>query len=83
LADHTLLRVGELALSKGNSPDKVIQVQHISVQDSAIQLLIKYSKTDQCGLGTTLAIPATRQVSCPVVVMTSYLQTRPSACVFI
>ena len=78
LAYHALLRVGELALSKGNSPNKIIQVQHISVQDSAIKLFIKYSKTDQYGLGTTLAIPATSQVSCPVMAMSKYLQIRPN-----
>lgn len=54
LAYYALLRVGELALSKGNSPDRIIQVQHISIQHSIINLLIKYSKTDQLGKGTHL-----------------------------
>jgi hypothetical protein len=37
LVYHTLLRVGEPALSTGNPPDKIIQVKHISVQDLAMQ----------------------------------------------
>nr|XP_034318613.1 uncharacterized protein LOC117686875 [Crassostrea gigas] len=59
LAYYAFLRVGELALSKGNSPDRIIQVQHISIQHSIINLLIKYTKTDQLGKGTHLRINAT------------------------
>lgn len=78
LAYYALLRVGELALSKGNSPDRIIQVQHISIQHSIINLLIKYSKTDQLGKGTHLRINATDTQFCPVKIMNKYLQVRPN-----
>lgn len=70
--------MGELALSKGNSPDRIIQVQHISIQHSIINLLIKYSKTDQLGKGTPLRINATDTQFCPVKIMNKYLQVRPN-----
>lgn len=70
--------VGELALAKGNSHNKIIQFQHIAIQGSSINLLIKYSKTDQCGLGTNLSIQATTQVSCLVQAIINCLQARPN-----
>ena len=68
--------VGELA--KGNSQNKIIQFQHIAIEGASINLFIKYSKTDQCGLGTNLSIQAIIQISCLVQAIINCLQARPN-----
>lgn len=78
LAFYALLRVGEMAISKGNTIDKLIQIGDVKLQNKCIHLHIRHSKTDQLGLGTTLAIPACRSPSCPYSAMQDYLHVRPN-----
>lgn len=58
-----MLRVGEIALSKGNTIQKLIQYMDVSLQEHKVILNIQYSTTDQLGLGTTLAFPASLNTS--------------------
>lgn len=60
---HCMLRVGEIALSKGNIIQKLIQYWDVSLQEYKVILNIQYFTTDQLGVGTTLAIPASLNTS--------------------
>lgn len=68
LAFSALLRIGEFALSKGNSPQRVIHVGDttFSSDGELIKLCIRHSKTDQQGYGTSVAVHATSGIACPV-----------------
>lgn len=48
----------------------------VTVSNSALNLTIKASKTDQFGKSVTRTIPATRTSTCPVKAMQQYLQLR-------
>lgn len=81
-----MLRVGEIALSKGNTIQKLIKYGDVSLQEKVI-LNIQYSKTDQLGLGTTLYIPASVNTACPYSAIQDFLQVRaktpgPFFCLF-
>ena len=78
LAFHAFLRIGEFALSKGNIAQTILQFQDISLLHTEVHLIIKRSKTDQLGVGTTLHIPASNCISCPFVAMHNFLQIHPS-----
>lgn len=78
LAFHALLRIGEIALSKGNSHETILQCQDVSPLTNKLVVSIKRSKTDQCGRGVTLSVNASHGVTCPVKAMLEFLQVRPS-----
>nr|XP_034336141.1 uncharacterized protein LOC117692458 [Crassostrea gigas] len=63
LAFHALLRIGEIALSKGNSHETIIQCQDVSLLTNKLMVSIKRSKTDQCGRGVTLSVNASHGIS--------------------
>ena len=79
LAFSALLRIGEFALSKGNSPQRVIHVGDttFSSDGELIKLCIRHSKTDQQGYGTSVAVHATSGIACAVAAMRNFLQIRP------
>lgn len=57
LAYFVFLRIGELAITSDASQDKVLQLSVVSFANNIIQLLLKFSKTDQDGKGATIVIP--------------------------
>lgn len=74
---HALHRVGEIEQSKGNTIQKLIQYGDVSLQENKVILNIQYSKkTDQLGLGTTLAIPASLNTSCTYSAIQDFLQVK-------
>lgn len=78
LAFHALLRIGEIALSKGNSHETIIQCQDVSLLSNKLTISIKRSKTDQWGRGVTLSVNASHGITCPVNAMHEFFQVRPS-----
>uniref|UniRef100_A0A8W8LZR6 Tyr recombinase domain-containing protein n=1 Tax=Magallana gigas TaxID=29159 RepID=A0A8W8LZR6_MAGGI len=78
LAFHALLRIGEIALSKGNSHETIIQCQDVSLLTNKLMVSIKRSETDQLDRGVTLSVNASHGITCPVKAMQEFLQVRPS-----
>ncbi|KAK3086984.1 hypothetical protein FSP39_000036 [Pinctada imbricata] len=71
------LRIGELALSKGNSAESVIGIRDIKLSNSELSLLIRKSKTDQYGKGIHILLHRTGDSNCPVEKMAQFLRIRP------
>lgn len=78
LAFHALLRVGEFALSKGNTSDRILHIGDVSSSNEQIVLRIRHSKTDQLGFGTSVVVKASSGPTCPVAAMKNFLQVRPN-----
>lgn len=82
LAFFGFLRVGELTVTKGVNPDKIIGIHDIMINKSAagtfIKLYLSHSKTDQAGKGITIMIPSVPALSCPVTNLRAFLQDRPN-----
>jgi hypothetical protein len=76
LAFYALLRVGEFALSKGNSVSRVLQIGDISLGSNHLIVRIRYSKTDQLGIGTNLTVYEMVGTTCPVQAIRNYLGVR-------
>ena len=70
LAFSALLRIGEFALPKGNSPQRVIHVGDttFSSDGELIKLCIRHSKTDQQWYRTSVAFHA----ACPVAALRNF-----------
>lgn len=79
LAFFGFLRVGELAISKGNSPATIINVSDInfSLDKSNMFLTIRQSKNDQYGKGVTICIEKSSSFHCPIRYMLAFLSMRP------
>jgi integrase len=77
LAFYAMLRIGEFAVSKGNSVDRILQIGDIPLQTNHLTIRIRYSKTDQFGIGTTLSVQKSVGVICPLQTLHDYLQVRP------
>ena len=78
------LRCGEFTVPSANAYNKE---RHLSITDvavdshtnpSTIAIRIKFSKTDQFGLGTTIYLGRTSDNICPVSAVLQYLVVRPS-----
>ncbi|XP_055997642.1 uncharacterized protein LOC125646786 isoform X2 [Ostrea edulis] len=76
LAFNALLRIGEFALSKGNSVDRVLHTGDISLHTNYLTIHIRYSKTDQLGRGTTLTVHKMTGTTCPIQAMHDYIEVR-------
>lgn len=76
LAFFGLLRVGELAVCKGNG-GRVLQVGDISFKEGAVELTIRFSKTDQMGHSTKVVITQSDTSLCPVKALKTFLDIRP------
>ena len=76
LAFSALLRIGEFALSKGNSQHIIIHIGDMTFSNKGelIKLCIRHSKTDQQGYGTSVAVHATSGIACPEAAMRNFLQ---------
>lgn len=74
LACFGFLRVGELAISKGNSPVTIINVSDInfSLDKSNMFLTISQSKNDQYGRGVTICIEKSSSFHCPIRYMLAF-----------
>lgn len=74
LAFFGFLRVGELAISKGNSPATIINVSDInfSLDKSNMFLTIRQSKNDQYGRGVTICIEKSSSFHCPIRYMLAF-----------
>ncbi|KAK3099696.1 hypothetical protein FSP39_008146 [Pinctada imbricata] len=59
LAFHGFLRVGELAIGKGNSKDTILAINDITFSKMKMVIHIRKSKTDQHGRGAVREITAT------------------------
>jgi len=79
LAFFAFLRVGELAAKTKVCYKDVISISDVRMQPdgNSFVLVIRNSKTDQLGFGTTLRICSTGRSLCPVKSMRLYLQQRP------
>jgi hypothetical protein len=72
-----LLRVGEFTTPSSNySGQRLLLVNDVHISDNTMQLCIRWSKTDQYGLSTTISIRATGGLYCPVSNMQIYLKNR-------
>ncbi|XP_067323238.1 integrase/recombinase xerD homolog [Anolis sagrei] len=74
------LRLGEVvANSKADASNRALQLRDISVQDNALALRIRKSKTDQLGKGVSLHIRGLEPGHlCPVQSLSRFLTTRGS-----
>lgn len=83
LAFFGFLRIGELALSNSKSNIKtVLGINDIAITENGhLQVILRFSKTDQFGKSVTLCIqPFDDPIICPVKAMNEYLSARPSGC---
>ena len=79
LAFFALLRVGELAVTKGNSWEKIVQVDDVSLKPNTILVRIRCSKTDQYAKGSIVEIPYSMDSSVLFKALTSYIARRPKS----
>ena len=80
LAFWGLFRVGEITLSKGSNPDKIISNSDVQISNGAecIYVHLRFSKTDQWGKGIKIEIPKAIGIICPVESLVDYLKVRPT-----
>lgn len=82
IAYFGLLRVSEVVFTTQNYSERPLQVGDINVEDSgqAINLTIRVSKTNQCGIPTILRIPASQNKTiCCIRAMQQYMSRRNPA----
>ena len=79
LAFYGFFRIGELALSTGNSINSILQVSDIQFDKDCTRILVhvRGSKTDQLGKGATLYIGQVNNITCPVSNVGKFLSIRP------
>ena len=75
LAFHAFLRVGEITTTKGANHN--IQLSQISKSKEGIKISLKNFKHAPLNHTTTLLITPTHKETCPVVLLTKYLEIRP------
>lgn len=74
IAFYGLLRVSEVIVTpKQNHRVLLREHLHIDHINKQLHLLVKFSKTDQTGKGTTLHIQSTGDLTCPYALVTKYL----------
>lgn len=77
IAFFGLLRVGEFTAPNAKySGHRLLLLSDVHISNNIMHLCIRWSKTDQCGLSTTLRIHATGGLYCPVNNMQKYLKYR-------
>ena len=52
-----LLRIGEIALSKGNNAGQILAVDDVKLTLDKLVIHLWFSKTDQAGKGVSIEIP--------------------------
>lgn len=78
LAFFAFLRVGELAISKGNNSQTILGIGDVNIQNNQLTLCIRCSKTDQLGKGVKVVVNNHGSIICPVQAMTKFLEVRPN-----
>ena len=78
LAFFGFLRVGEITLSKGSTPDRVLSRNDVILQQHALNIHIRQSKNDQYGKGVHITIQKVGGLACPVRNMAGFLDIRPA-----
>lgn len=73
-------RMGELVQNSMHDPGHAIQAGDVTYhkQTNKVLIVLKHSKTDQEGRGATISVTATLQAVCPVRLVLSFMQLRPS-----
>jgi hypothetical protein len=51
------LRIGEIALSKGNNAGQILAVDDVKLTLNKLVIHLRFSKTDQTGKGVSIEIP--------------------------
>ena len=72
-------RVGELTVTDRLSSSKIVALQDIEINSSSIRVNLRFSKTDQYGVGCSIQIPNCQKNACicPVRLVQKYLLIRP------
>lgn len=80
IAFYGFLRVGELVPQNNSILGHALLKHNISYLPhlNVIEIFLPHSKNDQDGLGITLCIPATSNVTCPVKAFLAYSAIRPN-----
>ena len=75
-----LLRIGEIALSKGNNAGQICAVDDVMLTLDKLVIHLRLSKTDQTGKGVSKEIPKiTGSTVCPFLNVSEYLAIRPKS----
>jgi hypothetical protein len=75
-----LLRIGEIALSKGNNAGQILAVDDVKLTLDKLVIHLRFSKTDQAGKGVSIEIPKiTGSTMCPFLNVSEYLAIRPKS----
>ena len=74
-----VMRVGKLVANSKMDHGHALLVSNIRYvgSNNTLEIRIAYSKTDQMGTGTNIALPAVNASVCPVKTFQSYNQIRP------
>ena len=76
LAFFGFLRVSEFACIKKQTLSKVININNISLQKGQLGVVLRFSKTDQCGQSIKLLIDKSKNVKlCPVKAMSDWARS--------
>ena len=77
LAYHGLLRIGEIAISKGRE-NHIISISDVSVSLEGLRVRVPSSKTDQIGAGAMLSLKYQNDHQiCPGILVKQYIVDRP------
>ena len=75
-----LLRIGEIALSKGNNAGQILAVDDVKLTLDKLVIHLRFSKTDQAGKSVSIEIPKiTGSTICPFLNVSEYLAIRPKS----
>lgn len=77
LAYFGFLRVGDLTVTMGTSPSRILQANAVSITSQTIRLFLQFSKADQAGTGTTIVIPMDHESLILKQALTKFLSVRP------
>lgn len=79
LAFAAFLRVSELAVKNIKSVSNVLLMSDVDVneKEGMVKIVIRYSKTDQCGVGAVVIIRRTGSDLCAVTRLIEFLKRRP------
>jgi hypothetical protein len=75
-----LLRIGEIALSKGNNAGQILAVDDLKLTLNKLVIHLRFSKADQAEKGVSIEIPKiTGSTICPFLNVSEYLAIRPKS----
>lgn len=75
-----LLRIGEIALSKGNNAGQILALDDVNLTLDQLVIHLRFSKTDQTGKGALIEITKIScGTICPFLNVSEYLAIRPKS----